>query len=218
MNSAQRIHISEEDLASTELNGTDNARTSSRFALPVLGREAAVVVDADANRPKTSAQSTSINSSNDIENAHPKQKCPVAVIVVGMAGSGKSTLMAQLQRSLRAPNAIDPIETGETSEDDVNGNKVSQGSCSEDKTDDDDDDTTKRLNDIDDVETRNENVENELDRRRVGYCLNLDPATKLMPFAASIDIRDTVDYKVNFFYKTFVAPKLDSITCISYSY
>ena len=31
---------------------------------------------------------------------------------------------------------------------------------------------------------------------KVGYCLNLDPATLLVPFGASIDIRDTIDYKV----------------------
>lgn len=32
---------------------------------------------------------------------------------------------------------------------------------------------------------------------KVGYCLNLDPATLLVPFGASIDIRDTIDYKVS---------------------
>jgi Conserved hypothetical ATP binding protein len=31
---------------------------------------------------------------------------------------------------------------------------------------------------------------------KIGYCLNLDPATLLVPFGASIDIRDTIDYKV----------------------
>jgi len=34
------------------------------------------------------------------------------------------------------------------------------------------------------------------DDKKVGYCVNLDPATKHVPFGASIDIRDTVDYKV----------------------
>ncbi len=72
---------------------------------------------------------------------------PVCVLVVGMAGSGKTTLMAALQRSLAVP-----------------GNE-------EQETDNDGGDP-------------------------VGYCLNLDPATKLVPFGASIDIRDTVDYKV----------------------
>jgi GPN-loop GTPase len=65
---------------------------------------------------------------------------PTCVIVVGMAGSGKSTLMAQLQRSLENDNGT--------------ANPV-----------------------------------------RKGYCLNLDPATLAVPFGASIDIRDTVDYK-----------------------
>ncbi|KAI2488776.1 Conserved hypothetical ATP binding protein [Fragilaria crotonensis] len=65
---------------------------------------------------------------------------PTCVIVVGMAGSGKSTLMAQLQRSLDNDNGtVEPA--------------------------------------------------------RKGYCLNLDPATLAVPFGASIDIRDTVDYK-----------------------
>ncbi len=70
---------------------------------------------------------------------------PVCVLVVGMAGSGKTTLMAALQRSLAIP--------GKEEEEADQGDPV-------------------------------------------GYCLNLDPATKLVPFGASIDIRDTVDYKV----------------------
>jgi GTPase SAR1 family protein len=57
-----------------------------------------------------------------------------------MAGSGKSTLMAQLQRSL-------------------------------------------------------ENDNGTAEPARKGYCLNLDPATLAVPFGASIDIRDTIDYK-----------------------
>jgi len=69
------------------------------------------------------------------------KKTPTCVIVVGMAGSGKSTLMAQLQQSLEG-------------------------------ADGDEEETKKK-----------------------GYCLNLDPATLLVPFGASIDIRDTVDYK-----------------------
>jgi len=76
------------------------------------------------------------------------QKMPTCVIVVGMAGSGKTTLMTQLQRSLSAGN----------------------------QNDDDDE-------------------EGAVPSRQQGYCLNLDPATKLVPFGASIDIRDTVDYK-----------------------
>ena len=69
-------------------------------------------------------------------------KTPTCVIVVGMAGSGKTTLMTQLQRSLETGDG-----TGESA-------------------------TLKK-----------------------GYYLNLDPATLAVPFGASIDIRDTVDYK-----------------------
>lgn len=75
---------------------------------------------------------------------------PVCVLVVGMAGSGKTTLMTTLQRSLRLP-----VESTDESEDD----------------------------------------KGEESSEPIGYCLNLDPATKLVPFGASIDIRDTVDYK-----------------------
>mmetsp|Transcript_25998 Transcript_25998/g.39357 ORF Transcript_25998/g.39357 Transcript_25998/m.39357 type:complete len:350 (+) Transcript_25998:90-1139(+) len=82
-------------------------------------------------------------------------KTPTCVLVVGMAGSGKTTLMTQLQQSL---------ETAEyDSSEDFNKERES---------------------------------EDEADAgRRRGYCLNLDPATLSVPFGASIDIRDTVDYK-----------------------
>lgn len=74
------------------------------------------------------------------------EKSPTCVIVVGMAGSGKTTLMAQLQRSL-----ADGSEDALSSED--AGPPMP-----------------------------------------TGYLLNLDPATKVVPYGASIDIRDTVDY------------------------
>ena len=37
--------------------------------------------------------------------------------------------------------------------------------------------------------------EEQDDKKKVGYFVNLDPATKMVPYGASIDIRDTVDYK-----------------------
>lgn len=85
---------------------------------------------------------------------------PICVIVVGMAGSGKTTLMAALQRSLGVPKSSEDHSEGHAS--DAQQSQREQGSRSE----------------------------------PIGYCLNLDPATKLVPFGASIDIRDTVDYKV----------------------
>jgi len=88
---------------------------------------------------------------------------PVCVIVVGMAGSGKTTLTAALQRSLAPPP---PPERG--GED--NGEEGS-------------------------VDVKDVDVDETGGAQQVGYCLNLDPATKLVPFGASIDIRDTVNYK-----------------------
>ena len=72
-------------------------------------------------------------------------KSPVTVIVVGMAGSGKTTLMQALYDN--STNVSTSEETGETS-----------------------------------VSSEN-------------YFVNLDPATQNVPYGASIDIRDTIDYK-----------------------
>ena len=104
---------------------------------------------------------------------------PVCVLVVGMAGSGKTTLMAALQRSLTIPKKHDdgPCDGNEkVADDDIAGNT----SANENST------------------TIEEENKNKNGNGPVGYCLNLDPATKLVPFGASIDIRDTVDYKVSF--------------------
>jgi len=72
-------------------------------------------------------------------------KSPVTVIVVGMAGSGKTTLMQALYDN--STNVSTSEETGEKS-----------------------------------VSSEN-------------YFVNLDPATQNVPYGASIDIRDTIDYK-----------------------
>lgn len=78
-----------------------------------------------------------------------EQKVPICVIMVGMAGSGKTSLLTQLQASLeRNQAAYDNDATTTTA--------TPPESC---------------------------------------YCVNLDPATLLVPYDVSIDIRDTVDYK-----------------------
>jgi len=86
--------------------------------------------------------------------------CPICVIVIGMAGSGKTTLVTALQNSLRSPD--------------------------EDEDDDEDEDED---------EDEDDDNDNENDTQPLGYCVNLDPAARSVPFGASIDIRDTVDYK-----------------------
>jgi GPN-loop GTPase len=114
---------------------------------------------------------------------------PICVLICGMAGSGKTTLISQLQQSTFPDN------------DDV------------DDHDDDHDDNGKNSNDGDDIEDAEEarrtaQIDHDHDEKnttattassstpiRPAYCINLDPATLDVPYSPSIDIRDTVDYK-----------------------
>jgi len=172
MNNIQRFKLTEEDLKNSNAPPT----------LPILNRIAAVVADADAvdaDKKATENEDANTNNASQEDNST-KQKSPVAVIVVGMAGSGKSTLMAQLQRSLRAPPNNSP-QTDST-QGDASSTTKSQDSNTE-------------LEKSRTEDAKEDERDNDDEPSRVGYCLNLDPATKLMPFAASIDIRDTVDYK-----------------------
>mmetsp|Transcript_12160 Transcript_12160/g.16967 ORF Transcript_12160/g.16967 Transcript_12160/m.16967 type:complete len:394 (+) Transcript_12160:43-1224(+) len=109
------------------------------------------------------------------------RKLPTCVIVVGMAGSGKTTLMAQLQRSLNPPTAT--VEPAETTQEEQNEKQQAAGKSDPNAENDDDDDD------------KEEDRETDEETKKVGYLLNVDPATMLVPYGASIDIRDTVDYK-----------------------
>jgi GPN-loop GTPase len=81
---------------------------------------------------------------------------PVCIIFVGMAGSGKSSLVSQLQESL--------------------DRQAEEQQAA--------------------LETHAESKHTALPQHvPIPYCVNLDPATLNVPFDASIDIRDTVDYK-----------------------
>ena len=90
-----------------------------------------------------------------IEKQTEETPAPICVLVVGMAGSGKTTLMAQLQQSTM-------IEQEDNGED--------EGETAAEATSD--------------------------PSKMPAYCINLDPATLDVPYSPSIDIRDTVDYKV----------------------
>ena len=102
---------------------------------------------------------------------------PTTILVVGMAGSGKSTLMAQLFRSLSTPSSPQTQqqeqERHDEEDDDGGDEKPSSGTVQ-----------------------REDRIVATASPSKVGYFINLDPATRSVPFGASIDIRDTVDYKV----------------------
>jgi GTPase SAR1 family protein len=90
-----------------------------------------------------------------IETQTEENPAPICVLVVGMAGSGKTTLMSALQESTY-PKEEDEGE-GEDSKPAATESSPSS---------------------------------------MPAYCINLDPATLEVPYNASIDIRDTVKYKV----------------------
>ena len=141
----QRIHISEDDLKT----GSGSSSANDDVKIPIIKKS----LDAASCSKELS----------DIS--------PVCVLVVGMAGSGKTTLMSALQRSLAVP---DEDEDGDNKQETDGGGA---------DADADADATGKSEDSV------------ESNGQPVGYCVNLDPATKLVPFGASIDIRDTVDYK-----------------------
>ncbi|KAL7480247.1 hypothetical protein ACHAW6_005944 [Cyclotella cf. meneghiniana] len=95
-------------------------------------------------------------------------KDPICVIVVGMAGSGKTTLMAQLQKSLGLKGRGEGGDGGVEDASHPNNQK--------------------------DAHDTPPIVQTDKTEPRAGYAINLDPAAKYIPFQSSIDIRDTVDY------------------------
>jgi GTPase SAR1 family protein len=96
-----------------------------------------------------------------IENQTDEERAPIVVLVVGMAGSGKTTLMAQLQQS----TVVEEYEDG----DEGQGDEEGEG---------------------------NNNSANSDPSKMPAYVINLGPATLDVPYSPSIDIRDTIDYKV----------------------
>ena len=97
-------------------------------------------------------------------------RAPICVLMVGMAGSGKTTLMAQLQQS-SVSSLTTVSSTADAPEEDVlKGEAVREQDVKENET--------------------------STPSKMPAYCLNLDPATIHIPYNVSIDIRDTVDYKV----------------------
>lgn len=96
-----------------------------------------------------------------LEQQTPENPAPICVLVVGMAGSGKTTLMAQLQQSTMAGEGEQEAEGEGEREENPSTKDYAKPSA-----------------------------------EMPAYCINLDPATLDVPYSPSIDIRDTVDYKV----------------------
>jgi len=177
----KNIQISERENANHTDNEDDNdtdTDTEDAMKIPILRR----ALEATASSKKI----------QDI--------APICVLVVGMAGSGKTTLMSTLQRSLAVPDEDDKGDDGSNNDEDPKDNDNDNdgdepNKKNKNKVDDDKNEDEEKGGGDGNEELNQEQEEEEGERKPVGYCLNLDPATKLVPFGASIDIRDTVDYK-----------------------
>ena len=123
-----------------------------------------------------------------IEDQTEESPAPVCVLIVGMAGSGKTTLMKQLQESTMHDDDDDEEEVeNEKVDGDNTVNKDDDDNNNNNNNDDDDDDDNKEPSSQDNTKKKKKNMP--------AYCINLDPACLDVPYSPSIDIRDTVDYK-----------------------
>jgi GTPase SAR1 family protein len=161
---------------STNTETTASASTSTSTSTSTAGASASAAASADKSRLKKMEPPVI----KRIEEQTEESPAPVCVLIVGMAGSGKTTLMKQLQESTMNDN--DDDEEVEKEEEKVEGDN----SANKDDDDDDDDD-----NDDDDNKKSSQNKKKNMP----AYCINLDPACLDVPYSPSIDIRDTVDYK-----------------------
>lgn len=113
----------------------------------------------------------------------PESPAPICVLVVGMAGSGKTTLMSQLQYSTMKNDNDEEVE-------EVLGDEEKE---KEHDTDNKSPPSSRTAEENEQEETRYPTQEQT--DSLPAYCINLDPATLDVPYSPSIDIRDTVDYK-----------------------
>ena len=105
------------------------------------------------------------------ESGKAKKRMPIACLVVGMAGVGKTTLMQRLnhytidkQREAHQRDTANVVERSSGGDDVANTTTTTSSSSNNPRT-------------------------------TPCYYVNMDPAVRHVPFSASIDIRDTVDYK-----------------------
>ena len=114
-------------------------------------------------------------------------KAPICVLMVGMAGSGKTTLLSALQQS-----TVKHVQEEEGEEEKAEADTtVAQSSSTEE-----DGDKKPAAQESSPKASAEESGASTKKPDMPAYCVNLDPATLNVPYNPSIDIRDTVDYKV----------------------
>lgn len=163
--------------------------------IPILKRRAAAEAAAAEVLPSSSA-----TKSND----------PICVIVVGMAGSGKTTLMAQLQRSLNFNGA----RSGGSSTLSSPSPSPSSSSDTAVTVDVDMKELSMTQNKTEEGGNAKEGSHPTTTTRATGYAINLDPAAKYIPFTSSIDIRDTVNY-IEVMRQHKLGPNGAILTCLN---
>lgn len=98
-----------------------------------------------------------------------------------MAGSGKTTLMAQLQRSLNLNGARTSSSSSSSSSSDAAVTvdvDMKELSMTQNKT----------LEEGGNAKEEERNQPTTITTRATGYAINLDPAAKYIPFTSSIDM------------------------------
>lgn len=172
--------------------------------IPILKRRAAEAAAAAGGGDEVlPSSSTTTTKSND----------PICVIVVGMAGSGKTTLMAQLQRSLNLNGAritsssSSPSSSSSDAAVTVGVDMKELSMTQQNKTPEDDGNAKEE------EEGRNQ-PSTTITTRATGYAINLDPAAKYIPFTSSIDIRDTVNY-IEVMRQHKLGPNGAILTCLN---
>ena len=161
-----------------------STNTESMASASTTGTSASASASADRSRLKKMEPPVI----KRIEDQTEESPAPVCVLIVGMAGSGKTTLMKQLQESTMHDDDDDEEEVeNEKVDGDNTVNKDDDNNNNNNNNDDDDDDNNKEPSSQDNTKKKKKNMP--------AYCINLDPACLDVPYSPSIDIRDTVDYK-----------------------
>lgn len=111
-----------------------------------------------------------VNIEKNMKTINKKVRMPTAVFIIGMAGTGKTTLTQRINHYVLGDDQDD-----ENDDDNI----------------DDDDNDKKRTNKSN--KSNPKLSSSQLPRR--SYFINIDPAVIDVPFAANIDIRDTVSHK-----------------------